>query len=144
MGKVYRQRITDNHGHVGTVGVPVADGVTSGQLDALRAAIAGINIGTQGDSYVTDRADHVSGSDAKAVDADAIKFAVYVVRVQEATYGKTIRFSIPCADNSLTGGSVDLDLAAGAGLAMKSAVEAAFLSEYGSTGTVLSITFESA
>jgi hypothetical protein len=144
MGDYYRQQIIDAHGHTGSAAIPIASGTASGALDTLRTAIAGTSIGTQGKSKVTVSTDHNLGDTGKAVDTDAIKFNVWRVRTREATFNKEVSFSIPCADNSLTGGSVDMDLAAGVGLALVTAVEAVGESEYGSVLTVTSITFEKA
>jgi hypothetical protein len=97
-----------------------------------------------GDSYLTYKVAHQSGSDAKAVNDAAVKFNVWVVECEESAFGQTVKFSIPCADNSLGGGDVDLDISAGAGLALKNAVEAAGESKFGGTLTVTKVYFASA
>jgi hypothetical protein len=139
----YNVAIIDNDGDRGTTTIPVSDTALDAELQAFYDAVDGLSVGTMSEGYITEKISKQVGSDANAASAVARKHNIFVVRYQEATYGKKYSFSIPCADMSLVPGTNDLDIAAGAGLALVNAFEAIAESEFGSACTVLSIELKS-
>lgn len=108
---------------------------TRDALDDLHAAIAAVSLG---EVRQTTLSEIIAQSDAAVTDEWARRGNKWLVTCRDTTqffdvgntinnpgFGKLFDFTIPCADNALaTVGDDEMDLTAGAGLALKTAVEA--------------------
>lgn len=126
-----------------TTSVRVIDAITDLQFTDLYTAIVGMAVDgeQQSKKQVTTFQDGLNSGPATSKLAQREnKFLVsYVEAVSE---GKSGTFEIPCADLTLVVGNTDkVDLAAGAGLALKTQVELYVLSPAGNAVTVTSVKF---
>ncbi len=121
--------------------LPVADAITDPQaqsiIDAFDATILGASI-----KGVVSVPNVVDGGDATPpADEEANRGNKWLMRVQDDVNAKIFTYEIGTADNSQLPSPTDdfLDITAGVGLAIVTAVEAAYESPYGNAGSVLSV-----
>lgn len=109
-------------------------------LDALRDAMDGVTIGTRTkDARLYDTAVAAATPPASV---NAQRENKWLVIASDDVTGKVVSFEIPTADLTLLSGNTDLmDISAGAGLALKNAIEAIATSDVGNTITVNEVRF---
>jgi hypothetical protein len=132
----------EHSGKVARVSVPVADDATDPQLNSIFAAVNAVTLGNAGQSYLSQQINKSAGSNAAPDNGYAQKEIRWLVRYTDNTTAEKFRFEIPTADGSLltgNGGTDILPLGAGAGAALKSAIEAAGRSPNGNAITVSSV-----
>jgi len=117
------------------------DAANDAALIALAAALDGISTAVVGQQFVTERREVAAGS-AAAPPGDANRGKKYVISYRDSTTNKRHQTEIPGADDDLlAAGTVNLDIGAGVGLAVKTAFEAAVVSPVGNPVVVSAITF---
>lgn len=135
-----QSRFIDYSNEKSTVGVYVADAITDVNALALNAAIAGVSLGTNQDAAVLFRNEFFTGVATPPTNHFAQRELKFFCRYIDNVNSKEYSFTIPCADAALTVGNTDMiDLAAGAGLALKSAFDTHCLSELGNAVTLNSV-----
>lgn len=123
-----------------TTGVYVGDAITTENATTFADAIAGVSIGTRGDAAVLRRVVVDAGSVTPPVNKFAQRELKFLCRYTDNVNGKEYSFTIPCADADLVVGNTDMiDLAAGDGLALKTAFDTYALSELGNAVTLNSV-----
>lgn len=134
----------EHSGKTARASIPVADAATDLQLTAIFDALNGVTLGNAGKSYLSQIIYKDTGSNAAPDNGEAQVEKRWLVRYTDNTTGDKYRFEIPTADASLltgNGGSDLLPLTAGAGAALKSAIEAVGRSPDGNAITVSSVEF---
>lgn len=117
------------------------DAANDAALIALAASLDGISLATVGEQSVVDRRLVASGS-AATPPGTASRGKKYILKYRDNVTVKTHQIEIPGGDDSLlVTGSDLLDLAAGPGLAVKTAFEAAVVSPLGNAVTLYAIDF---
>ena len=118
------------------------DAASDAELAALATALDGISLATVGEQFVTEKIVKAAGSAAVAP-TTASRGKKFVLKYRDTTLNKTHQIEIPGGDDSLlTTGTDLLDLAAGPGLAVKTAFEAAVVSPAGNPTTLYAIEFD--
>lgn len=93
------------------------------QLGSLESALADVTIGRRTRSTTIANVD--DNGDASASDQFAQREVKWLFTLVDSVTGETLRREVPCADLSLLANNVDtLDLTAGDGASLKSAVQA--------------------
>jgi len=131
----------DRLGKPTSMSMGVDSGVTDPEIQAIADAIDAVILGAAIKAVKTTDTVIDVGSATPPADSDANRGNKWLLRIQDGTNGKIFKHEIGCADNSQlpTPNTDFLDLTAGVGLALKTAVEAAYESPYGNTGTLLSV-----
>lgn len=136
-----RMSTLDRQSNPSAMALPVADAITDPQaqsiIDAWDAVILGSAI--KGVVSVPNVVD--VGSATPPADEDANRGNKWLMRVQDDVNGKIFTYEIGVADNSQLPSPTDdfLDITAGVGLAIVTAVETGYESPYGNAGSVLSV-----
>ena len=131
----------------GSANVPVVDtlpltGAPPNDGDTLVSYIDALTLATIGKSEKIDRAPHASGSKVRPVNPEAQKEKRWRVSYTDNVNGKQYSFEIPGADLSLLSGNTEfVDLTAGAGLNLKTFLDANGRSELDNAITVNAIKF---
>ena len=115
----------------------IADADVQAVVDALDAILRGSAVrGVVTVSNVVD-----GGSAAPPADEEANRGNKWMLRIQDSVTSKIYTHEIGTADNTQLPSSTSdfLDLTAGTGLALKTAVEDAYQSPVGNTGILLSV-----
>ena len=115
----------------------VSDPQIQAVVDALDSVVLGSAIkGVKSEDSVID-----VGSQTPPSDEDANRGNKWLMRIQDSTTGKTYTHELGTADNTqLPSPTSDfMDLTAGVGLALKTAIDAAYESPQGNTGVLLSV-----
>lgn len=132
--------IVDYSNESSVVSLRVDDAETDPNLTTIFNAIDGVSIGNAGQSTLNLSTPKNTGSGVPPANAFAQRELKWLCRVVDTVNSRKYRFEIPCADASLLGGNTDfMDLTAGAGAALKSAVEAYGLSQDGNAITLASV-----
>ena len=133
----------DQNNKTATFGFGVKDAATGPQFTALDDAIDAITLASGYKMVLKDETVLSAGSQSPPANPLAQRGMKYLARVQYLTVGgdpKIATFEIGIADYSLLPtGSDFLDLSAGEGLDLKTAVEAVFESDQGTSGVLLSV-----
>lgn len=136
-----RMSTFDRQSKASSMALPVADAITDTQaqaiIDAMDAVVLGSPIkGVVSVPNVVDQGDATPPTDKAANRGNK-----WLTRVQDDTNGKIFTYEIGTADDSQLPSPTDdyLDLTAGVGLAIVTAVEVGYESPYGYSGSVLSI-----
>lgn len=121
--------------------IPVATAATDPELQAIVDAIDAVILGATASGVKTVATVIDAGTNSPPADEDANRGNKWLMRVQDSVNGKIFTYEIGTADNSqLPSPSSDyLDLTAGVGLALKTAIDAAYESPYGNAGVLLSV-----
>lgn len=121
--------------------IGVNDAATNPQLQAIVDAVDGIILGSAASGTKTVPTVIDAGSSAAPADTGANRLNKWLLRFQDSTNGKIFTHEIGCADNTqLPSPTSDfLDLTAGTGLALKTAVDAVYRSPYGNAGVLVSV-----
>lgn len=119
----------------------VAAAATDPQLQAVVDAVDAIILGSAASGVKTVATTIDAGTPTPPADNDANRGNKWLMRVQDSVNGKIFTYEIGTADNAqLPSSSSDyLDLTAGVGLALKTAVEVVYESPYGNAGVLLSV-----
>lgn len=125
-----------------TIGVDA--GATNGELQAVVDAVDGIIRGSLASGVKTISETIDVGVDTPPDDKEAVKTDKWLLRMSCLDGNgdsRILTYEIGTADNTvLPSASEDyLDLTAGVGLALKTAIEAVYLSLYATTGTLISV-----
>ena len=139
MGKYNRQYV-DHDGETSTVGVNTID-LNAGNIAAtlalfttLSAAIDAVVIGTPRSESISAITTEIAG--VLPVNGFAQRETKWLVQGVDSA-GLTCTLEIPCADlDQLAGGTGELDITAGAGLALANALNAVWRSRAGNAVTV--------
>lgn len=127
-----QSRFIDYSNEPSTVGVYVADDITDANALLLNAGISGMSIGTNQRAAVVLNHPVFTGSSAPPSNKWAQRELKFLCRYTDTVTNKDYSFTIPCADAELTVGNTDMvDLAAGAGLTLKSRFDTHAISELG-------------
>lgn len=122
--------------------MPVADGISIANAQALIGAVNAASIGTFGRQDIVTRELVAAGTAVRPTDPAAQKENRFKVTYQDTSTLKYYSFTIPCADLSLLpAGSEFLDLTAGVGLGIVTNYETYGESELGNPVAVISIQF---
>lgn len=110
--------------------------------NAISAAIDGVTLGTPAQVILSEDAILSVGSKVPPADKTAQRGAKWLIKTWDAVAGKGGSFEIATADHSLIQDQTEtMDLTAGPGLALKTALEAGGMSSYGNAIEVVSVTF---
>lgn len=116
--------IVDYSNETSAADLPVADAITDLNLTALFTAVDGINIGYHGQSTLNKSTAKDVGPGGAAADPFATRKGRWLCRYHDGTTLRKANLTIPAPDLALlTGGTDFADLAAGAGLAFKTAFD---------------------
>lgn len=116
---------TDHGGEESTATLPVADAIADIDITDLFNAVDGISIGNAGQSQHVIAADKDAGPGGNAANGFAQREYKWLCRYHDAVTLKKHRLEVPCSDNTLLSANTDfMNLAAGAGLAFKTAFDA--------------------
>jgi hypothetical protein len=111
-------------------------------LIALAGALDGISTAVVGKQFVTERREVAAGSSATPP-GDAGRGKKFVISYNDNVTNDRHQVEIPGADDDLLApGSINLDVTAGVGLAVKNTFETAVVSPAGNATTVTAITFQ--
>lgn len=122
--------------------MPVADGISIANAQALIGAVNAASIGAFGRQDIVTRELVAAGTAVRPTDPAAQKENRFKVTYQDTVTLKYYSFTIPCADLTLLpSGSEFLDLTAGVGLGIVTNYETYGESELGNPVTVISIQF---
>lgn len=149
MTKKFSMKIWDNSDDeaAGTFNFPAADataltGAPPNDFDTLKTYVDALVIGTLGESVVITEEQHAVGSQARPASQLAQKENRFVISFTDDVTGKRYSRSIPTADLTvMPSGSESVDLTSGAGLDIKTWIDANGESELGNAVTVTSIRF---
>lgn len=124
-----------------TMSLGVDAGVTNVELQAIVDAVDAIILGSAASGTKTTSEVIDAGTPSPPADVDANRGNKWLLRIQDATANKIFTHEIGTADNAQLPSPGDdyLDLTAGVGLALKTAVEAGYESPYGNVGVLLSV-----
>lgn len=124
-----------------TMRLGVDTGATDPELQAVVDAVDAIILGSaaSGNKTVTTVVD--AGVAAPPADKAANRGNKWLLRLQDSVNGNIFTHEIGTADDAQLPSAGDdyLDLTAGVGLALKTAVETVYESPYGNTGVLLSV-----
>jgi hypothetical protein len=123
-----------------TMRVGVIDAATNPELQAIVDAIDAVILGSDASGTKTVPTVIDVGSADPPANKNADRKNKWLLRFQDSA-GNILTHEIGTADNSQLPSSTDdyLDLAAGVGLALKTAFDAVYQSPYGNTGTLISV-----
>lgn len=121
--------------------IGILDASTTPQLQAVVDAIDGVIRGADASGTKTVPTEVDAGSAVPPADEEANRGNKWLLRFQDSTNGKIFTHEIGTADNSLLATPSDdyLDLTAGAGLALKTALDAVYQSPYSNAGVLISV-----
>lgn len=121
--------------------IGVAVGATDPQLQAVVDAVDAIILGAAASGTKTVSTVIDAGVQVAPANAEANRGNKWLMRMQDSVNGKIFTHEIGTADNSqLADPASDyLNLTAGVGLALKTAIEVAYESPYGNSGVLLSV-----
>lgn len=121
--------------------LPVQDATTNPQAQAIIDAYDALVLGADLRGVITVPNVVDLGSQVPPADDNANRGNKMLVRIQEAVTGKIRRYELGTFDNAQLPSPTDdfVDITAGNGLALKTAIEAVYETENGNAGTVLSI-----
>lgn len=141
MADFFRISTVDRLGKVTSSTLPVASAATGPNLQAIVDAMDAIILGSAIKGVRTVPTVIDAGSAAPPANTSADRLNKWLLRIQDNVNSKIFTYELGTADNSqLPSSTTDfLDLSAGVGLALKTAVETAYESEYGNAGTLLSV-----
>ncbi len=118
----------------------VADAITDPQAQAVVDAMDDLSLGSAGRAVVTVPNVVDAGSSVIPTDPMSRVGNKWLYRLQDSTTGKIYTNEIGCANNDdLPTGNDFLDLTAGDGLALKTAIDAVWESPVGNAGVLLSV-----
>ncbi len=118
----------------------VADAITDPQAQAIADAIAALSLGSDPRAVVTVPNIVDAGSAVIPTDPMSRVGNKWLYRLQDDTTGNIYTNEIGCADNdALPTGNDFLDLSAGLGQALATAIDAAWESPAGNSGSLLSV-----
>ena len=131
----------DRFGERTSMTINADNAVTGPQVQAIADALDGVLLGSAVRAVNTIETVVDQGSSVAPNDVNATRFRKWQIQVQDTTTGVIYTHEIGTADASqLPSASSDfLDLSAGVGLALVTAIEAAYESPDGNAGTVVSI-----
>lgn len=115
--------------------------VSNPQIQAIADALDAVILGASIKAVKSEDETIDVGSQTPPADEDANRGNKWLMRFQDSTTGKIYNHELGTADNSqLPSPTSDLlDLTAGVGLALKTAMDAAYESPQGNTGVLLSV-----
>ncbi|MCG3207803.1 MAG: hypothetical protein FOGNACKC_01403 [Anaerolineae bacterium] len=121
--------------------IGVADAATNQDLQSVVDAIAAIILGAAPSGTKTVPTVIDAGSSAAPANTNANRLNKWLFRMQDSVNGKIFTHEIGTANNAqLPSPTSDfLDLTAGAGLALKTAIDAVYRSPYGNAGVLVSV-----
>lgn len=121
--------------------IGVDDAATNPELQAIVDAIDAVILGSAASGTKTVATDIDVGSAVPPADKAANRGNKWLLRIQDSTNSEIFTHEIGTADDSQLPTATDdyLDLTAGVGLALKTAIEAAYLSPYGHAGVLVSV-----
>jgi len=124
-----------------SMSIGVDAGATDPELQAIVDAVDAIVLGSAASGTKTVATVIDAGSAVPPVDNDAIATRKWLLRIQDTVNSKIFTHEIGTADGAQLPSSTDdfLDLSAGTGLALKTAIEAAYVSPYGNAGVLVSV-----
>lgn len=126
-----------------TMKLPVADAATPANLQAIVDAIDAIILGSDASGTLTTSTTIDSGLSTIPTNKSANRGNKWLLRIQDPTpaVNRIFTYEIGTADDDqLPAADSDfLDLTAGPGLALKTAIEAEYVSPYGNAGILLSV-----
>lgn len=119
----------------------VADAVTDPEIQAVADAIDAIILGSPCSATKVVRSIVDAGSAAPPADKAANRANKWLMRIQDSTTAQIYTHEIGTVDDSQLPTATDdyLDLTAGTGLALKTAIEAAYRSPDNNAGVLLSV-----
>ncbi len=118
----------------------VADAITDPQAQAIADAIDALSLGSDARAVVTVPNVVDAGSAVIPTDPMSRVGNKWLYRIQDDTTGNIYVNEIGCADNdALPTGNDFLDLSAGLGQALATAIDAAWESPLGNSGSLLSV-----
>lgn len=133
--------IIDYSNEVSSVGIHV-DAPTDLQITAFFSAVNGVSLGTLEKSVLVEKTNKDAGSTTPPTDKFAQRELKWLCKYTDNVTLLRYRFEIACADADLLVGNTDMiDLTAGAGLALKTAFQAAAVSPDGNAVTLNSVEF---
>lgn len=134
-------RTIDRQSKATSMNLGVDAGATNPELQAIVDAVDAIILGAaaSGTKNVPEVID--GGSAAPPANKAANRKNKWLLRIQDGTNFKVFTHEIGTADDAQLPSATDdfLDLTAGVGLALKTAIEAAYESPYGNAGVLLSV-----
>lgn len=121
--------------------IGVDTGATDVELQAIVTAIDAIILGSDASGVKTVSTEIDAGSAAPPADKDANRGNKWLLRIQDSVNGEIFTHEIGTADNAQLPSATDdyIDLTAGVGLALKTAIEAVYESPYAHTGVLASV-----
>lgn len=135
-----QSRFIDYSNEKSTVGVYVADDITSPNAVTLNTGIAGMSLGTNEEAAILVRNVVVAGSSTPPTNKFAQREMKFLCRYTDNVNGKEYSFTIPCADANLVVGNTDMvDLSTGNGLTLKTVIDTYAVSELGNAVTLNSV-----
>jgi hypothetical protein len=119
----------------------VDSGATDPELQAIVDAVDAVILGAAASGTKTISSVIDAGSAVPPTSTSAERGNKWLIRIQDSVNSKIFTHEIGTADNAQLPSSTDdyLDLTAGVGLALKTAIEAAYESPYGNVGVLLSV-----
>lgn len=131
----------DRQSKTSSMQLGVAAAATTPQLQAIVDAVDAIILGAPASGTKTVATVVDAGSAVPPADKSAERTNKWLLRIQDPTEGKIFTHEIGTADNSQLASATDdyLDLTVGVGLALKTAIDAAYESPYGNAGVLLSV-----
>lgn len=119
----------------------VKTAATNGELQAVADAVDAIILGSNVSATKVTAEVIDAGSAAPPADKTANRGDKWLMRMQDSTTGQIYTHEIGTADGAQLPSSTDdyLDLTAGVGLALKTAIETAYESPDGNAGVLLSV-----
>lgn len=119
----------DNGGEKSNMQMYVGDAIGDAAITAIFSAVQGITVGGEQKSVLVTEEDKDAGTLGAAASQLAQREVKLSLRGTDQVNGKTVTAEIPCFDlTTLPTGLEELDLSAGVGLALKTAVDAEWLS----------------
>lgn len=124
-----------------SMSMDVVSGATGAQEQAVNDAIDAVILGSAAKCVETTATVVDAGSQTPPNDVNANRGNKWLLRMQDSTSGTIYNHEIGTADSAqLPSATVDyLDLTAGVGLALKTAVDAVYQSPLGNAGVLLSV-----
>lgn len=119
----------DNGGEKSNFEMYAADAIGDVAITAIFTAVQGVTVGGEQKSVLVTEEDKDAGTLGAAASQLAQREVKLSLRGTDQVNGKTVRVEVPCYDlTTLSTGSENLDLSAGVGAALKTAMDAEWLS----------------